>query len=300
MKGKQSLHSLLAYVMLAATTGLTMTACTDKNDNSAPGQNQWGSEELVLTVGDTDLKLKFVEGGDYSMLYQREGQEKTFTGSLSDYYMASTEVANKLWAAVMGVKPEGQPNDGDMYPVTMITYTDIVGPGGFLEKLNALVENQLPDGKLLALPTEAQWQYAAQGGKHSMGYSYSGSNTIGDVAWYADNSDSTTHPVASRQPNELGLYDMSGNVWERCSDWFAPLDELPVEHGLDYAGPAMGHLLIGRGGCFDNAPATCVVTYHGREVDTLHNAPTTTVGFRIVLAAPSNNFSTSASTAPRL
>ena len=183
----------------------------------------------------------------------------------------------------MGAKPEGQINDGDMYPVTMVSYYDIVGPNGFLEKLSVMVKNQLPEGTKFQLPTEAQWQYAAMGGKKSKGYTYAGSNTLSDVAWYTDNADGTTHPVALKQPNELGLYDMSGNVWERCSDWYVELDELPAEQGLDYAGPATSNRLVGRGGCFENAPTSCTVGFHGREIIGLQQAPTTTVGFRLIL-----------------
>ena len=146
-----------------------------------------------------------------------------------------------------------------------------------------MVKNQLPEGTKFQLPTEAQWQYAAMGGKKSKGYTYAGSNTLSDVAWYTDNADGTTHPVALKQPNELGLYDMSGNVWERCSDWYVELDELPAEQGLDYAGPATSDRLVGRGGCFENAPTSCTVGFHGREIIGLQQAPTTTVGFRLIL-----------------
>ena len=172
-----------------------------------------------------------------------------------------------------------------MNPVTMVGYNDIVGPDGFLDKLNTMAKKQLHDGKKFQLPTEAQWHYAAMGGQKSKGYTYAGSNTLSEVAWYADNANGTTHPVASKLPNELGLYDMSGNVWERCSDWYVNLDELPAEQGLDYAGPTATDLLVGRGGCFEDAPTTCTVGYHGREIVGLQQAPTTTVGFRLVLAA---------------
>ena len=278
---------MLAVALVICGTSV-FTSCSDNDNNptsGSDGQKQWGTEELTVTVGGTDMKLKFVKGGAYSMQYERDGQTKTVTGTLTDYYMASVEVTNKLWAAVMGAKPEGQLNDGDVYPVTMINYNDIIGPNGFLEKLNALVKGQLPAGKRLALPTEAQWQYAAQGGKQSIGCTYAGSNTLGNVAWYADNANGTTHPVASKQPNELGLYDMSGNVWERCSDWYVDLDDLPAEQGLDYAGPATSDRLVGRGGCFETGPQTCTVGYHGREIIGLQQAPTTSVGFRLVLAA---------------
>ena len=263
-------------------------SCSSNDDNPTQGnggQNQWGTEELTVTMGDMNMKLKLVEGGAYSMQYERDGQTKTVTGTLSNYYMAPVEVTNKLWAAVMGAKPEGQINDGDMYPVTMVSYYDIVGPNGFLEKLNTMVKDQLPKGMKFQLPTEVQWQYAAIGGKKSKGYTYAGSNTLSDVAWYADNANGTTHPVASKQSNELGLYDMSGNVWERCSDWYVELDELPAEQGLDYAGPPTSDRLVGRGGCFENAPTSCTVGFHGREIIGLQQAPTTTVGFRLMLGA---------------
>ena len=194
--------------ILVCSVGV-FTSCTSNYDNPTPGsdgQNQWGTEELVITVGDVDMKLKLVKGGAYSMQYERDNQTKTVTGTLSDYYIAPVEVTNKLWAAVMGAKPEGQINDGDMYPVTMVSYYDIVGPNGFLEKLSVMVKNQLPEGTKFQLPTEAQWQYAAMGGKKSKGYIYAGSNTLSDVAWYTDNADGTTHPVALKQPNEPGTY----------------------------------------------------------------------------------------------
>lgn len=281
---KRMMQWMMAAILVCGVG--VFTSCTSNYDNPTPGsdgQNQWGTEELVITVGDVDMKLKLVKGGAYSMQYERDNQTKTVTGTLSDYYIAPVEVTNKLWAAVMGAKPEGQINDGDMYPVTMVSYYDIVGPNGFLEKLSVMVKNQLPEGTKFQLPTEAQWQYAAMGGKKSKGYTYAGSNTLSDVAWYTDNADGTTHPVALKQPNELGLYDMSGNVWERCSDWYVELDELPAEQGLDYAGPATSDRLVGRGGCFENAPTSCTIGFHGREIIGLQQAPTTTVGFRLIL-----------------
>ena len=278
---------MLAVALVICGTSV-FTSCSDNDNNptsGSGGRKQWGAEELTVTVGGMDMKLKFVKGGAYSMQYERDDQTKTVTGTLSNYYMATVEVTNKLWAAVMGAKPEGQLNDGDMYPVTMVNYYDIVGPNGFLEKLSVMLKDQLPEGTKFQLPTEVQWQYAAMGGQKSKGYTYAGSNTLSDVAWYADNANGTTHPVASKQPNELGLYDMSGNVWERCSDWYVDLDDLPAEQGLDYAGPATSDRLVGRGGSFETGRQTCTVGYHGREIIGLQQAPTTSVGFRLVLAA---------------
>ncbi len=219
MKTKRFLYTLAASVMLAAIGGL-VTACTSNDDNPvspSDNNNPWEANDLSFDLGTAKMGVKLVEGGECALQFERDGETNTVTGTLSDYYIGPVEVSNKVWAAVMGQKPEGQTNDGDMYPVTMVNYYDIAGPGGFLEKLNAMVKDQLPEDKQFMLPTPLQWQYAAQGGKKSKGYTYSGSNTIGDVAWYKDNSDATIHPIGQKQGNELELHDMSGNVRELTS-----------------------------------------------------------------------------------
>ena len=172
---------------------------------------------LVLTVGDTSIGLVFVRGGDYSMTINRDGTELKTSGTTDDFYIAQTEVTNKLWKAVMGSVPTELEQKGDEYPVALNSYNYLVKEGGFLDKLNEMVKDQLPAGKKLAPPTEVEWHYAAMGGQQSKGYKYAGSNTIGDVAWYLDNCNSSTQPVSQKEPNELGIYDMSGNLWEFTS-----------------------------------------------------------------------------------
>ena len=172
---------------------------------------------LVLTVGDTSIGLVFVKGGDYSMTINRDGTELKTSGTTADFYIAQTEVTNKLWKAVMGSVPAELEQKGDEYPVALNSYNYLVKEGGFIDKLNEMVKDQLPAGKKFALPTEVEWHYAAMGGQQSKGYKYAGSNTIGDVAWYLDNCNSSTQPVSQKEPNELGIYDMSGNVWEFTS-----------------------------------------------------------------------------------
>lgn len=108
--------------------------------------------------------------------------------TLSDFYISPVEVTTKLWADVMGFIPEGQSNHGDAYPVSNVNYYDIAGEDGFIDKLNAMCKGQLPEGKRFALPTEAQWEYAARGGQKSRGYKYAGSDTIDEVAWYGRNA----------------------------------------------------------------------------------------------------------------
>ena len=120
------------------------------------------------------------------------------------------------------------------------------------------------------------------GGQKSKGYTYAGSNTLADVAWYADNADGTTHPVASKQPNELGLYDMSGNVWEYSSDWYAELADLPAEQGTDYTGPATGTLVVNQGGGYKST-ANNLPLIHRDWINPQASDNLPTRGFRLVL-----------------
>ena len=273
--------SILAAIIICGV--ILLTGCKKENSSTVnPNNNQWGAETITFKVNNSsDIIMKKVEGGDYSMEYMYDDQVATVTGTLSDFYICPVEVTNKLWEDVMGWRPEGQTNDGDSYPVSNVNYYDIVREGGFIDKLNAMCADQLPAGMQFALATEAEWHYAATGGRKSNGYIYAGSNTIGDVAWYADNAGQASHFVASKQPNELGIYDMSGNVWEYCNDWYADLVDLPAAQGTNYTGPESGEKIVGGGGCYDSAPYTCTSAYHGREKE--HNGRDATLGFRIVL-----------------
>ena len=194
-----------------------------QNNNSygsSSGSNN--SSELTFTANGVSFKMIFVEGGTFTMGCTSEqggdcdsDEKPTHSVTLSNYYIGQTEVTQALWKAVMGSNPSNFMK-GDNYPVEYVSWNECKD---FVDKLNSLLSSQL-GGKRFALPTEAQWEYAARGGRKSNHYKYSGSNTIVNVAWYDDNSNSSTHPVATKSPNELELYDMSGNVYEWCYDWY--------------------------------------------------------------------------------
>ena len=171
----------------------------------------------TFTVNAVQFKMVKVEGGTFQMGATSEQGSKAYDGgypvhsvTLSDYYIGQTEVTQELWEAVMGSNPSYFEGDNQC-PVENVSWNDCQE---FIKKLNRLT------GKNFRLPTEAEWEYAARGGNKSKGYKYSGSNDADAVAWYDKNSGSKTHPVAQKQSNELGLYDMSGNVWEWCQDWY--------------------------------------------------------------------------------
>lgn len=225
------------------------------------------SEEQTFTVNGVSFTMKFVEGGTFQMGATSEQGSDAYSGespvhsvTLSGYWMGETEVTQELWRAVMGSNPSYF--KGDNLPVEGVSWNDIVND--FLPKLNNLT------GKNFRLPTEAEWEYAARGGK-SGGYKYAGSNTIGDVAWYTDNSSSKTHAVATKQPNELGLYDMSGNVWEWCQDWYGSYGS---SSQTNPTGPSSGSYRVLRGGSWGTFAGFCRVSsrfnsdpgYGGRDV----------------------------------
>ena len=160
--------------------------------------------------------MVYVSGGAFTMGATSEqgsdandDEKPTHSVTISNFYLCKYEVTQALWRAVMGNNPSSF--KGNSLPVGNVSWNDCQT---FISRLNNLT------GKNFRLPTESEWEYAARGGNRSRGYKYSGSNVLSDVAWYDDNSGSKTHPVGSKSPNELGLYDMSGNVWEWCSDWY--------------------------------------------------------------------------------
>ncbi len=202
--------------------------------------------DQTFTFKGVSFKMIYVQEGTFSMgatseqESDAESDEKpAHSVTLSSFSIGETEVTQALWTVVMGRNPSKF--IGGNRPVEQVSWNDCLT---FISKLNNLLSSQL-GGKRFRMPTEAEWEYAARGGNKSRGYKYSGSNNIGDVAWCNSISNYTTHLVKQKLPNELGLYDMSGNVWEWCQDWYGGYSS-PSQ--TNPKGPSSGSYRIRRGG----------------------------------------------------
>ncbi len=241
----------LGLLMVLLVFGVSVRKCADDTVVDIPRP---AGQYLDFTVNGVTFTMVLVEGGTFMMGATDEeedaedNEKPAHQVTLSDYYIGQTEVTQALWEAVMGETPtrggdqwERRFGLGDNYPAYYITYDDVKK---FIPKLNSLT------GRVFRLPTEAEWEYAARGGKKSNGYLYSGGNTL-NVGWYEGNSSEKTHLVAQKAANELGLYDMSGNVYEWCSDWYGSYSS---SSQTNPKGPSTGSRRVLRGGSsYDNA-----------------------------------------------
>ena len=225
---------------------------------------------LVFSIGDISFTMVPVEGGTFTMgatLEQGsdadEDEIPAHDVTLSDFYIGETEVTQGLWETVMGKNIRQQRDkagpawpvrgEGFNYPMYYINWDECQE---FVGKLNVLLSEQLGE-KQFALPTEAQWEYAARGGQRCEGYKCSGSHTAEKVAWYTENSSSYVHPVATKSPNRLGIYDMSGNVYEWCKDYYGKYtDDLQT----DPSGAPFGPDRVLRGGGWGSRSSFCRVS----------------------------------------
>jgi formylglycine-generating enzyme required for sulfatase activity len=206
-------------------------------------------------------KGSFRMGGEDSEAEYNEKpvHEVTIT---QDYELGIHPVTQGLWRAVMGSDWPKLKFVGDERPVEGVSWEDICGSGGFLEKLNARLQGSSAASSegLFSLPTEAQWEYAARGGRYHAraGHLYAGSSRLDEVGWYSENSRRETQAVGHKQANVLGLYVMSGNVWEWCGDLYEPY---PDHAQTDPKGPDTGtSRRVLRGGGWNSIAGICRVS----------------------------------------
>ena len=220
-----------------------------------------------------EIEMVFVKGSTFVMGNNdgEDDEKPEHKVTLSDFYISKYEVTQKLWHDLMGTNPSIS-KSCDECPVEHVSWNDVQE---FIKKLDQKT------GRSYRLPTEAEWEYAARGGNVGGSFKYSGSNAIYEVAWYDLNSGSKTHPVGQKKPNKLGIYDMTGNVWEWCSDWY---DSNYYKNSSvnNPQGPVSGTSRIYRGGSWYTKASNCRLTYRmsfspeGRYYN---------LGFRLVLPA---------------
>lgn len=271
---------LMALAVL--TAGLAFASCQKEDNSSSNSSNGGGTpapagaETLTLTAAGVDFTLVRVEPGTFRMGanegddqaydWEKPAHEVTLT---QPYYIATTEVTQELYAAVVGSNPSNFSGEAGL-PVEQVSYTDAVA---FCERLSELT------GRTVTLPTEAQWEYAARGGHKAPATPtlYAGGDDLDAVAWWSGNSGNKTHPVASKAANALGLYDMTGNVWEWSLDWYG---DYAADAVSDPQGPSTGSYRVNRGGSWYNYARHCrlsdrdISTPDGRDDD---------LGFRVVV-----------------
>ncbi|MCM1041480.1 MAG: formylglycine-generating enzyme family protein [Bacteroides sp.] len=254
---KIALLGLLALSLFAA--------CEKEKENEKPyiPLEPELQADFTETAYGTAIEMVYVKGGEFMMGATAEQGDDAYdwekpvrTVRLDSYHIGKYEVTQAQWKAVMGTEPSSF--EGENRPVGKVSRGDAKK---FCEKLSAKT------GKKYVLPTEAQWEYAARGGKKSRGYKYAGSNTLSEVAWYSDNSyalgqydpDYGTHAVGTKKANELGIYDMSGNVEEWCADYYGSYD---VNDTDNPTGPQnVTTCAVVRGGCWVLDARGCRVSY---------------------------------------
>lgn len=254
---------MFAAVMLFA-------ACSDDDDNIQNADRQSftvsGIEFTMVKVEPGTFMMGAIDGDLEVTGSERPAHQVTLTKT---FYMAQTEVTQALWQAVMGTNPSYF-SEGSNLPVEQVSYNEAVE---FCSRLSELT------GQTFTLPTEAQWEYAARGGQKAPATPtvYAGSSDLDVVGWYTDNCDGTTHPVGSKSPNELGLYDMSGSVREWCLDWYG---DYSATAQTDPQGPSTGTNRVVRGGGWASWARECRIPF---RMDFYPGNQYGDTGFRVVM-----------------
>jgi len=256
-----------------------------KSKAESSGRGHSSAPSAVMTHQERDRIIQnlinnmvYVEGGTFTMgntylntEWPYELEMPAHHVKLSSYYIGRYEVTQAEWMAVMGSNPSVNRTDLNL-PVEHVSWNECQV---FIKELNRLTK------KRFRLPTEAEWEFAARGGNKSRGYTYAGSDNIGEVAWYYGNSHTTqyifTHIVGKKLPNELGLYDMSGNVLEWCQSWYA---RYSANAEVNPKGPTKGKSRCLRGGHVGYPESCCHVSYRGAQSPSYCADE---VGFRLAL-----------------
>lgn len=246
------------------------------------GAESAGPANKTFTVEGVTFTMVAVQAGTFQMGSTKGDADERPVHNVTisnDYYIGETEVTQALWKAVTGCSPTKDDSPwqtslgkGDDYPAYYINYKDVQA---FVAELNRMT------GETFRMPTEAEWEYAARGGNKSQGYAYSGSNTVGEVAWYEANSGNKMHPVKNKQANELGIYDMSGNVLEWCADAYSD-SYYSSSPAVDPTGANAGTSFVQRGGCYYYPATNC------RNTDRSNSSQTHRYGhfgFRLAMSA---------------
>lgn len=232
------------------------------------------SDRMDITIKDITFSMIKVDGGTFTMGATPEqkdakvDEKPLHTVTLSDYYIGETEVTNALWAAIMGSNPSHTSFNAPDMPVNNVTWDDCQK---FVNRLSSLT------GLQFSLPTEAQWEYAARGGNRTRKYLFAGGNNGKDVGWFKKNSGEALHPVKKKVSNELGLYDMSGNVYEWCMDWYAIYKPDAVTNPQ---GPSSGTSRVNRSGCGGDKERQLRVSCRSSDAP---SAKYTTLGLRLTM-----------------
>ena len=247
---------------IVAQQPVAQTPVTNVDNISIPVKDGISIDMVRVEAG------TFTMGATAEMINPHKDEKPTHRVTLTnDYYIGKYEVTQALWKAVMGNNPSNF--KGDNLPVENVSWDDCQE---FISKLNRIT------GKTFRLPTEAEWEYAARGGNKSRGYQYSGSRNLSHVAWYENNSGHKTHAVGTKQPNELGIYDMSGNVWEWCQDWYGKYSSSSQVNPI---GINNGSNRVRRGGSWSSFDRDCRSSYRGSITPGYRDI---SLGLRLVLS----------------